>query len=54
MEMISQPKIYFPVSGEKGGLCFNHMNTPKLNHILKMPIQTTGVTYPVYVSSFYD
>jgi len=25
--------IYFPVSGEKGGLCCNDLNNPKLNHV---------------------
>jgi len=37
-EMICQPKIYFPVFGEKGGLSFNDRNTSKLNHVEKMAI----------------
>jgi len=36
--MICQPTIYFPVGGEKSGLCFDDLNTPKLNHVQKMPI----------------
>jgi len=32
-EMICQLRIYFPVGDEKGGLCFNDLNTLKLNHI---------------------
>ncbi|KAE9531987.1 hypothetical protein AGLY_010189 [Aphis glycines] len=28
-------------SSEKGGLCFNDLSTPKLNHVQKMPIYTT-------------
>jgi len=31
-------KIYFPMGGEKGGSCFNNLNTLKLNHVQKMPI----------------
>jgi len=36
-EMICQPKIYFPLVGENGDLCFNDLNNSKLNHIQKMP-----------------
>ncbi|KAE9525085.1 hypothetical protein AGLY_014499 [Aphis glycines] len=31
--MICQPRIYFPLGGEKGCLCFNDLNTPKLNTV---------------------
>jgi len=40
--MICQPKIYFPLGSEKGGLCFNDLNNSKLNYVQKMEIQTTG------------
>jgi len=43
--MIGQPRIYFLLCGEKGGLYFNDTNSLKLNHVHKMPIQTTGVCF---------
>jgi len=33
MEMTFQPMIYFPVGGEKDGLCINDLNTPKLGKV---------------------
>jgi len=50
--MIGQPRIYFSLGGDKGGLYFNDLNNLKLNHAHKMPIQTTGVV--VYGSKFND
>jgi len=36
----------FLAGGEnKGGLFFNDINTPKLNHIQKIPIKKTGVCF---------
>jgi len=43
--MIYQPRIYFPVGGEKGNLCFNDLNTPKFNRVQEMPILTTGIDF---------
>jgi len=39
--MIGQPRIYFSLRG----LYFNDLNSLKLNHVHKMPIQTTGVCF---------
>jgi len=32
--MICQPKILFPVVGEKGDLCLNGLNTPKFKFFI--------------------
>jgi len=41
-----QPRIYFSLQGgKKGGLCFNDLNSLKLNHVHEMPIQTTSVCF---------
>jgi len=44
--MICQPRIYFSLVGsEEGGLCFNDLNSSKLNHLQEMSILTADVCF---------
>jgi len=49
------PKIYYLMDGEKGGLCFNNLNTySKIKSCTLMPIKKTDVCFKFLRLVFFN